>query len=47
VSNNWQVWFAWRPVKMENGNWGWWRCVYRFRTPAGWVYLPLMPRWPF
>ncbi len=20
----WQSWFAWRPVKMQNGNWIWW-----------------------
>jgi hypothetical protein len=25
----WHLWFAWRPVQLEDGRWVWWETVFR------------------
>lgn len=27
--SEWKPWFAWRPVKLETGEWVWWEAVFR------------------
>ncbi len=29
IHKDWHKWFAWYPVKAENGNWYWWITIER------------------
>ena len=29
ILENWHNWFAWRPVRMEDGRWAWLQFIYR------------------
>lgn len=26
---SWETWFAWRPVRLSDGAWAWWRQIQR------------------
>lgn len=40
----WRHWFAWRPVRLEQGGWAWLRRIYRRRFwPASWF----CPQWTY
>lgn len=41
LTSEWQRWFAWRPVKLEQGGWCWLRRTWRRRfTPPLWFVPP-------
>lgn len=35
TESRWEDWFAWRPVKLNTGEWVWWKGIQRISWETG------------